>query len=187
MLAALVLILLALAPTAAAQQYNAPPSVFARRHGQGGETRAAMDVHAPPAAVRRVLTTCAGAERIMIELISCRLLDQGEAYEVFEHRVRGWPLQPVLRNVSRVELRADGGIFFHRIDGDWTRSEGEWVLTPIDGGAGTHIEYRWSAALRNGPPFWLSQPLFVSRVRRTLLAIRREAEAAHGTGEEAGE
>lgn len=178
MRAALMLIALLAAPAAAAQQYAAAPLVAAHRQDDGGETRASMDVQAPPAAVWRVLTTCAGAERIMSELISCRVVDRGERFEVFEHRVRGWPLQPVLRNVSRVELQPNARIAFRRIDGDWTRSEGEWVLTPIDGGAGTHIEYRWSAALRNGPPYWLSQPLLVSRVRRTLLAVRREAESA---------
>lgn len=164
------------APVATAQNYEAPPVVTAHREGDGGVARASMDVHAPPEAVWAVLSDCGQAQNFMRNLLSCRVLEQGEGWDVREHRVRGWPLKPVMRNVSRIELVPNRRLSFHRIEGDWSRSEGEWVLTPIDGGQGTHVEYRINAAIRGGVPAGISQSFLVSSVRSTLAALRREVE-----------
>lgn len=112
----------------------------------------------------------------MRELISCRILERGEGWDVREHRVRGWPMKPVLRNVSRVTMEPNRRLAFHRLEGDWTRSEGEWRLTPIDGGRGTHVEYELDAAIASPFPSSWTQAVLVRRMRTSLLDLRREAE-----------
>jgi len=172
---------LLVAPVAAAQDYQSAPDVQARRAGDGGIALASMDVRAPPAAVWSVLSDCAQARRYMARLISCRTLERGEGWEVREHRVRGWPLRPALRNVSRLEFTPDRLLTFAAIEGDWSRSDGEWRLTPIDGGRGTRVEYRLDAVLDGGMPASLTQTALINTVRRTLVALRRESERARAT------
>ncbi|QGZ96435.1 type II toxin-antitoxin system RatA family toxin [Terricaulis silvestris] len=172
------LFVLAFAAPAMAQDYRAAPVVVAHRNGDGGEARATMDVNASPSAVWSVLSDCGQARRFMRQLLSCRVLQQGDGWDVREHRVRGWPLRPVMRNVSRVTLEPNRRLSFHRVEGDWTRSDGEWVLTPIDGGRGTHVEYRIDAAMNGMLPAGVSQSLLINNVRGTLAALRREAERA---------
>lgn len=173
MRALIVLAMLLFSPVAAAQDYESAPEVNARRVGDGGEVGASMDVAAPPSAVWAVLSDCGQARRFMRRLISCRVLQQGEGWDVREHRVRGWVLKPVMRNVSRIELETNRRLSFHRIEGDWSRSDGEWVLTPIDDGRGTRVEYRISAAIDGPLPPGLSQSLLVGNVRGMLNALRR--------------
>jgi uncharacterized protein YndB with AHSA1/START domain len=162
----------------AAQSYGAAPQVSAHRSGGGGRADASVDVRAPPSAVWSILSDCGQARRFMRDLISCRVLDRGQGWDVREHRVRGWVLRPVMRNVSRITLEPNRRLAFRRIEGDWTRSEGEWRLTPIDGGRGTHVEYTIDAALSGPIPAGLSQSRLVSSVRNTLADLRREAERA---------
>ncbi len=165
------------AAPAYAQRYEAAPAVSGQRVGRdGGEASASMDVRAPPAAVWAVLADCPNATRFMRNLISCRVLDHGAGWEVREHRVRGGPFLGVLRNVSRVTLEPTRRLAFRRLEGDWTRSHGEWRLTPIDGGRGTHVEYEINAAINGGLPAGMSQSFLYSSVRNTLTALRREAE-----------
>jgi uncharacterized protein YndB with AHSA1/START domain len=177
----LVLAALSVAPCASAQNYDAAPIVTAQRVGEGGEARATMDVEASPAAVWAVLSDCGQARRFMRNLLSCRVIESGNGWDVREHRSRGWPPGRVMRNVSRVNLEPNRRLSFHLMEGDWTRSDGEWLLTPIDGGRGTHVEYRINAAVRGGPPAGITQSLLVSSVRGTLSALRREAERARRT------
>ena len=172
----LCLVALLLAPSAAAQSYEAAPAVSAHRDGDGGEAQASMDVDAPPSAVWSILSDCARAQSFMRNLISCRVLERGNGWDVREHRSRGWLLHPVMRNVSRITLDPDRRLSFRLVEGDWTRSDGEWTLAPIDGGRGTHVTYRINAAVSGGVPAGISQALLVSSVRGTLAALRREAE-----------
>jgi uncharacterized protein YndB with AHSA1/START domain len=167
---------LAFAVPAAAQDYDAAPAVSAQRSGDGGRASASMDVNAPPEAVWAVLSDCGQARRFMRDLISCRVIERGEGWDIREHRVRGWPLRPVMRNVSRITLEPNRRLAFRRIEGDWTRSEGEWRLTPIDDGRGTHVEYQIDAAISG--PISVPQSRLVSSVRGTLANLRREAERA---------
>lgn len=138
-----------------------------------------MDVNAPPSVVWEILSDCARARSFMRNLISCQVLQRGDGWDVREHRSRGWVLHPVMRNVSRITLEANRRLSFRLIEGDWTRSDGEWTLTPIDDGRGTHVTYRINAAIAGGVPAGISQSLLVNSVRGTLAALRREAER-HG-------
>ena len=165
------------AAPADAQDYTARPVVTGQRVGDdGGAARASMDVRAPPEAVWAVLADCPNATRYMRNLISCRVLESGPGWEVREHRVRGGPFRGVLRNVSRIEFEPHRRLSFRRIEGDWSRSEGEWRLTPIDGGRGTHVEYEIRAAMEGGLPPGVTQGFMYRSVRNTLTALRREAE-----------
>jgi uncharacterized protein YndB with AHSA1/START domain len=166
------------APFAAAQNYEAAPLVSAHRDGIGGVAEASMDVNAPPGAVWSVLSDCGQAQTFMRRLISCRVLERGDGWDVREHRSRGWVLKPVMRNVSRITLEPNRRLSFRLIEGDWTRADGEWTLTPIDGGRGTHVTYRINAAVAGGIPAGISRSLLVSNVRGTLAALRREAQRA---------
>lgn len=170
------LVLMLTAAPAAAQRYDAAPVVSARRVGDGGEAQASMDVQAPPNVVWSILSDCGQARKFMRNLLSCRVLRRGDGWDVREHRSRGWLLMPTMRNVSRITLEPNRRLSFHLIEGDWSRSEGEWTLTPIDGGRGTHVTYRISAALAGGAPVGISQSQLINSVRGTLAALRREAE-----------
>ncbi|MGE0742669.1 MAG: SRPBCC family protein [Hyphomonadaceae bacterium] len=172
----ILLAVLLAAPLAAAQSYGVAPQVIGRRLSDGGEARASMDVRAPPEAVWAVLADCPNAQRYMPNLLSCRVIERGDGWEIREHRVRGWLLRPVMRNIARIELEPNRRFVFRRVAGDWTRSDGEWRLTPIDGGRGTHVEYQVSAALDGPLPDALSQSALLNTVRQTLVALRREAE-----------
>lgn len=172
----LLLAMLMFAHTAAAQNYGAAPTVNARRVGDGGEARASMDVRAPPSAVWSILSDCGQARRFMRNLISCRVLQRGEGWDVREHRSRGGPFRSAMRNVSRITLTPNRRLSFRLVEGDWERSDGEWTLTPIDGGRGTHVTYRINAALEGGVPQGISRSFLVNNVRATLAALKREAE-----------
>lgn len=174
---------LLLASPACAQDYEAAPIIAAQSQGDGGRAMASMDVHAPAAVVWGILDDCEHAQRYVRELISCRVIDRGAGWDVREHRVRGWLLKPVLRSVSRVTLEPGRRLTFHRLSGDWTRSEGEWRLTSIDGGRGTHVEYELDAALRTPLPASWIRGIVLDRMRACLIALRREAEREAGVAD----
>jgi uncharacterized protein YndB with AHSA1/START domain len=176
--AGIICVALLLATPAGAQNYGEPPEITSQRLGNGGRASASMDVRAPPAVIWEIISDCASARRYMRELISCRVLQRGQGWDIREHRVHGWPLKPVLRNVSRITLEPNRRLAFHRLEGDWSRSEGEWRLTPIDGGRGTHVEYELDAAIRSPFPASWTQSVLVGRMRASLLDLRREAERA---------
>ena len=173
------LLLICLAPPALAANANAAnttpaPIVSAHRSGNGGEAVASVDIHASPARVWSVLSDCANARRFMRDLISCRVLERGHGWEVREHRIRGWLMKPVMRNVLRVSLTPNRRLAFRRISGDWARSQGAWTLTPIENGRGTHVTYRISAAI-NGP-ISVPQSSLIRGVRTTLADLRTVSE-----------
>ena len=123
-----------------------------------------------------VLSDCAKALSFMRSLISGRVLEHGNGWDVREHRSRGWLLHPVMRNVSRITLDPDRRLSFRLIEGDWTRSDGEWTLAPIDGGRGTHVTYRINAAVTGGVHAGISRSRMITNVRGTRGSLRAEAE-----------
>ena len=110
------------------------------------------------------------------------MLERGDGWDVREHRSRGWLLMPTMRNVSRITLEPNRRLSFRLIEGDWSRSDGEWTLTPIDGGRGTHVTYRISAALAGGAPVGIPQSQLINSVRSTLAALRPPGQPVVRTG-----
>ena len=172
-------LLILTASSAAAQDYAAAPSVSARPDpGQsGGSVSASIDIKAPPQAVWSALTDCAGAPRYMPKLISCRVVQKGPGWEIREHKIKGPVFHPVMTSQFRANLDPPKSLAFHRTGGDWKRSEGEWRLAPIDGGKGTHVTYRISAAVSGPVPSGMMRSSIASGVRESMLALRRESMA----------
>lgn len=137
---------------------------------------AVVDIAASPDAVWAVMTDCARAVKFVPDLVSCRILeaDSGGAWDVREHIVDWTWFLPNVRNVFRSEYERPRVLRFKRVDGDMARSEGEWRLEPLKGGAATRLSY--TALL--SPKSWIPASLALSSVKtdvpKILLALRRE-------------
>ncbi|MDP3659840.1 SRPBCC family protein [Phenylobacterium sp.] len=163
-----------------AQAYDAPPVVTAASSaGSAASIHATMDVAAPPAVVWATLIDCEHATRFMPKLISCKVLQKDPAgrWELREHRLRGGLLKAEMRNVFRADFTAPRRLSFHRVAGDWKRSEGEWNLSPIAGGVGTHVDYRTEVAVNGPVPVALVRQAVAKGMPQAMLALRREAVA----------
>lgn len=168
-----VLAALALASPAAAADFNAKPAVSVRAEGDGGAASASVDIAAPPKAVWAALTDCAGYPRYMPGVISCRIVSKGPGYEVREQKIRGLPLMKPLTNVFRADLTPPSDFRFHRVGGDWKRSEGEWKITAIPGGS--HVTYEIHVAMAGTAPAGLVRSSVASGLPKSLEALRKEA------------
>lgn len=105
--------------------------------------RAAIDIPAPPATVWSVMTDCAHMMRFVPGLESCRVVEadpQGR-WDVREHKINWAWFLPNIRTVFRADYDKPKTIKFRRIGGDLKMSEGQWQLTPRDGGRGTRLLY----------------------------------------------
>lgn len=164
---------------------DAAPSVSVRAEDgdHGGVVRASFDIDAPPQTVWSVLTDCAHAQDMVPNLVSCRVLERDPAgrWDVREHIAKAW-FTPRLRNVIRTEFDPPHGLSYHRVAGDWARSEGRWTLTPTDGGEATHLDYEGHMALNMSVPSWVVREATRRELPEALRALRRAclaAEAAH--------
>lgn len=169
--------------------YDTPPSVHAEAKGDdAASVSASMDVAAPPAAVWSTLIDCAHATQFMPRLLSCRILRKGpgDRWEIREHRLKGGLFRPVMRNVFRADFIPDRSLTFHRVAGDWKRSDGRWTLAPIAGGAATHVTYQTNVALNGPVPVDMVRSAIEKGMPESMLALRREvlarAAAAKGGG-----
>lgn len=168
------------APAALAQAYSAAPVVHAEASGgSAASVRAEMDVAAPPSVVWQTLTDCEHATRFMPKLISCKVLQTGPGgrWEIREHRLKGGLFKPQMRNVFRADFTPNRRLAFHRVAGDWKKSEGEWRLSPVAGGKGTHVSYRTEVAVNGPVPVGLVRSAVAKGMPEAMLALRREAVA----------
>jgi len=112
------------------------------RDGSHG-LRAEFDIAAPVSVVWAVLVDCDTAAQHVPGMKSCRVLEQdrGGLWDIREHRVKlpWFPL--VLRNVVRSDYEPLARLRYQKARPDGQRLDGEWRLTPINGGAATHIVY----------------------------------------------
>jgi hypothetical protein len=90
-----------------------------------------------------VLVDCDTAAQHVPGMQSCKVLEQDPAglWDIREHRVKlpWFPL--VLRNVVRSDYERLARLRYQKARPDGQRLDGEWRLTPINGGAATHIVY----------------------------------------------
>ena len=112
------------------------------RDGSHG-LRAEFDIAAPISIVWAVLADCDTAPQHVPGMKSCKVLEQDRAglWDIREHRVKlpWFPL--VLRNVVRSDYEPLTRLRYQKARPDGQRLDGEWRLTPINGGAATHIVY----------------------------------------------
>ena len=112
------------------------------RDGSRG-LRAEFAVAAPISVVWAVLVDCDTAAQHVPGMKSCKVLEQDRAglWDIREHRVKlpWFPL--VLRNVVRSDYEPLARLRYQKARPDGQRLDGEWRLTPINGGAATHIVY----------------------------------------------
>ncbi len=112
------------------------------RDGSHG-LRAELDIAAPIAVVWAVLVDCDTAPQHVPGMQGCKVLEQDPAglWDIREHRVKlpWFPL--VLRNVVRSDYEPLTRLRYQKARPDGQRLDGEWRLTPINGGAATHIVY----------------------------------------------
>lgn len=112
------------------------------RDGSRG-LRAEFAVAAPISVVWAVLVDCDTAAQHVPGMQSCKVLEQDPAglWDIREHRVKlpWFPL--VLRNVVRSDYERLARLRYQKARPDGQRLDGEWRLTPINGGAATHIVY----------------------------------------------
>ena len=169
------LLALAAATPVLAGDFTAKPAVSVRAEGDGGAASASVDIAAPPSAVWAALTDCAGYPRYMPGVVSCRIVSRGPGWEVREQKIRGLPLMKPLTNIFRADLTPPSRFSFHRVGGDWKRSEGEWRLTAIPGG--THVTYEIHVAMAGAAPAGLVRSSVASGLPRSLEALRKESLA----------
>jgi uncharacterized protein YndB with AHSA1/START domain len=171
------LCLSALAVSARAQSYDAAPVVHAEAGpDSSADINAAFDIAAPPSAVWSTLIDCEHATDFMPKLISCKVLQKGpgDRWEIREHRLKGGLFTPQMRNVFRADFTPNRRLSFHRVEGDWKKSEGSWTLTPIDGGKATHVAYRTEVAVNGPAPAGLVRSAIAKGVPEAMLALRKE-------------
>ena len=160
-----------------------PPAVQARPSADSGASVSAqMDVAAPPAVVWSTLIDCPHAVAFMPRLIRCTVLQTGPGgrWEIREHVLKGGLFKAQMRNVFRVDFDPRRRLSFHRVAGDWKRSEGSWTLTPLDHGKGTHVAYQTVAAVNGPVPTSMVRSAIAKGMPEAMLALRREAVSRAG-------
>jgi uncharacterized protein YndB with AHSA1/START domain len=147
--------------------------------GAAGLIEGTVDIDAPPTVVWKIMVDPVSTERLMAGAKSTRVLSRDPAgrWDVREQISKGG-LLPAVRTVLRSDYQPYSLIRFHRIDGDIKVLEGEWRLTPLDGGTRTRVAYE----SRVTSPFPAPGPIVRSVLRmsmpKTLANLRDASEAA---------
>jgi uncharacterized protein YndB with AHSA1/START domain len=155
--------------------------VFPGPDGASQVVQGQVDIAASPAVVWRVITDPALSAKMIVNMRSTRVLQQDPAgrWDVREQISKGG-LLPGVRTVIRSEYTAPSRVSFRAVDGDIKQLDGEWRLSPLDGGRRTHVVYE----SRVTSPFPAPAPMVRSVLRgdmpKTLANLRdaSEAEAA---------
>jgi hypothetical protein len=141
--------------------------------GESALINAAIDIPAPAERVWAAMTDCR-ATRVMIKsLIQCRVVSTGDDWDVREHVTRGGPLWPSFRYVFRSDYEVGRNIRFRKIDGNLKTFEGEWALTPLNGGQATRVTYRTRMGAQIFAPPMLIRAGLRKDTPRVLEALKR--------------
>jgi uncharacterized protein YndB with AHSA1/START domain len=161
-----------------AQDYEGVPTVQADASADSAASiSSTVDIAAPPSVVWATLTDCEHATQFMPKLKSCKILEKGpgDRWEIREHILKGGLFTPQMRNVFRADLTPDKRLEFHRVAGDWKKSEGVWTLSPIKDGKGTHVTYHTEVAVNQSVPVAMLRSAVAKGMPEAMIALRREA------------
>jgi Polyketide cyclase / dehydrase and lipid transport len=179
----LVCLTLAAAPPAWARAAGAGgpgPSVAvtAGPAGRGAVVRATLGIHARPAVVWHLLTSCGAAVHIVPGLRECEVERSAadRSWQLIRQVVAvSWYL-PRLRYVVRVTYRPPGRITFEQTAGDLDVLRGSWLLRPD--GDSTRAQYALEVVPRFWVPGWLVRRALERDLPRMLATLRARAERA---------
>jgi len=171
----------ALALTAATSALAAPSagrpwvSVTLDPDGESALIHASIDIPAPARRVWLTMTDCDATRAMIRSLVQCRVVRAGDGWDVREHVTRGGPLWPAFRYVFRSDYEPGRRIRFRKLDGNLKTFEGEWDLTPLDGGQATRVRYQTRMAAPVFAPPMLVRAGLRKDTPRVLEALRRVA------------
>jgi Polyketide cyclase / dehydrase and lipid transport len=137
---------------------------------------AAIDIPAPPKVVWTVMSDCARANRLVVTVTSCRILESDPAHntEVRETVTKGNLIVPTIHNVVREELQPYTVIKFQKAGGDLREEQGEWRLVALQGGAGTRVIYENLVSADIMAPAPLVRAGMRKDVAKVMINLKRE-------------
>jgi hypothetical protein len=170
---------LAWAPTASAEQDlkdGRPVSQVDPAPDGAVMIHAAIDIPAPPKVVWTVMSDCAKANRLVVTVTSCRILQSDPAHntEVRETVTKGNLIVPTIHNVVREELQPYSLIKFKKAGGDLKEEQGEWRLVAMDGGSGTRVIYENLVSADIMAPAPLVRAGMRRDVAKVMMNLKRE-------------
>ena len=155
--------------------------VFPGADGASQVVHGSVDIAAAPAVVWRVIIDPTRAAKMIVNMRSTKVLQQDPAgrWDVREQICKGG-LLPGVRTVIRSDYAAPYQVRFHCVDGDIKQLDGEWRLSPLDGGTRTHVVYESRVTSPFPAPAAIVRSVLRKDMPRTLANLRdaSEAEAA---------
>jgi hypothetical protein len=141
---------------------------------------AAIDIPAPPKVVWTVMNDCAKANRIIVTVTSCKILQSDPAHgtETRETVTKGNFFVPTIYNIVREDLQPYSSIRFRKAGGNLRQEQGEWRLLVLSGGAGTRLIYENLVGADILAPPSLVRAAMRHDVAKVMTNIRTEAVAA---------
>jgi hypothetical protein len=140
---------------------------------------AAIEIPAPPKVVWSVMSDCAKANRLVVTVTSCRILESDPAHntEVRETVTKGNFIVPTIHNVVREQLQPYTVIKFEKAGGDLKEEQGEWRLVALQGGAATRVIYENLVSADIMAPAPLVRAGMRKDVAKVMLNLKRESVA----------
>jgi ribosome-associated toxin RatA of RatAB toxin-antitoxin module len=145
--------------------------------GRHRSVQAAILLDAPAERIWEVMVDCDGAPEFVPGLRECRVVEQGDGWEVLQHRVRISSLLPQVTYRFRATYRRPERIDFVRVSGDLDAMEGSWTLLPVDEG---RTVVRYSVYLDPGflAPQWLVRQALRHDLPELLRTLRRRVASS---------
>ncbi len=161
-----------------------PWSEVAPADDGAGLIHAAIDIAAPPKTVWAVMTDCKLANRLIVTLTSCKIVqsDPQHGWDIREQVTRGNFFVPTIHNVVHNDYQPYTLIKFRKAGGDLRIEEGEWRLEALAGGAGTRVTYVNLVAANILAPASLVRAAMKRDTAKVLVNLRRECLAAVSRG-----
>ncbi len=160
--------------TADAEQHgDIDLSVTLDSAAQRGSARAAVRIHADRPTVWGLLTSCAGAMKLVPGLIECTVVETApdHSWQLIRHVVDYSWYVPRLTFVFRADYAYPERLSIRRVSGDLQELEGSWVLQKD----GDYTIARYSLAL--APGFWVPRWLIKVVLRHDLPKMLRSLRA----------